>query len=86
MRGLEGFTGKKCKNKHCSPMSNSAWCDINGKNDIFKLHDLCHNPKFKSQKQTTFPPSQFQLEGSGFKNTMRKIFKGTEQNGNNFNN
>ena len=39
---------------------------------------MCHNPKCKCQKQITFSPNQFQLEGSGFKNTMRKIFEGCQ--------
>ena len=37
-----------------------------------------HNPKCKYQKQITFSPNQFQLEGSGFKITMKKIFKGSQ--------
>ena len=53
-------------------MSNSAWCDLNSKADILKLYDLCSNPKFKYQKQITFTPSQFQLEGPGFRSTMKK--------------
>ena len=32
---------------------------------------MCHNPKCKCQKQITFTPKQFQLEGAGFKNTMK---------------
>ena len=31
-------------------MSNAARCDLIGKGDIFKLHALCHNPRFKCQK------------------------------------
>ena len=42
---------------------------------MLKLHDLCSKPKCKTQKQITFAPRQFQLEGSGFKNIMRKVFK-----------
>ena len=44
-------------------MSNSAWFDLNSKSDIIKLHDLCINPKSKCQKQITFNPREFQLEG-----------------------
>ena len=47
-------------------MSNIAWCDLNSKN-ILILHDYCPNPKCKCQKQITFTPEQFQMEGSGFK-------------------
>ena len=52
-------------------MSNSAWGDVNIKCDLFKLHHLCHNPKCKCQKQLTFTPREFQLEGSIFKNTIK---------------
>ena len=58
-------------------MSNSAWCDLNCKGDILKLNDVCHNPKCKCQKQITITLRQFQLEGSGFKSTMKKFFEGT---------
>ena len=39
---------------------------------------MCHNPKCKCQKQITFSPKQFQLEGAGFKNTMEKLFTGSQ--------
>ena len=65
----------KGKNIQCSAMSNSAWCDLNSKRDILKLHDHCSNPKYKCQKLITFTPKSFQLEGAGFKNTMKKNFK-----------
>ena len=35
----------KCKQGHRSAMSNSAWCDLNEKCTVLKLHDMCHNPK-----------------------------------------
>ena len=35
-------------------------------------------------KKITFTPKQFQLEQVGFKNTMKKIFKGTGKMWNNF--
>ena len=31
----------KCKNNQSSPMSNTAWTDLNSKGDILKLHDFC---------------------------------------------
>ena len=65
-------------------MSNSAWCDINENCTVLKLHDMCHNPKCKCQKQITFSPNQFQLEGSGYKNTMKKTFKGSQTTWNRF--
>ena len=45
---------------------------------------MCHNPKCNCQKQITFTPKQFQLEGNGFKNTMKKIFKGSQTAWNKF--
>ena len=51
---------------------------------VLKLHDMCLNPKCKCQKQITFSPNQFQLEGAGFENTMKKIFKGSQTAWNNF--
>ena len=57
-------------------MSTSAWCDLNSERDVLKIHDLCHNPEAKCQKQFTFAPRQFQLEGAGFKNTMKKNIQG----------
>ena len=65
-------------------MSNSAWCDLNKKCTVLKLHHMCHNPKCKCRKQITFSPNQFQLEGAGFKNTMKKISKGSQTAWNKF--
>ena len=65
-------------------MSNSAWCELNKNCTVLKLHDFCHNPKCKCQKQITFSPNQFQLEGIGFTNKMKKIFKGSETDWNKF--
>ena len=60
-------------------MSNVACCDLNSKGDNLKLQDMCRNPKYKSQKQITFTPGQFQLEVDGFRNKLRKIFRGTKK-------
>ena len=49
-----------------------------------KLHDFFHNAKCKGQKQIRFSPNQFQLEGAGFKKTMKKIFKGSQTAWNKF--
>ena len=59
-------------------MGNSAWCDLNKNCTVLKLHDMCHNPKCNCQKQINFSPNHFQLEGAGFKNTMKKIFEGSQ--------
>ena len=77
-RGQDFIKNAKCSHGHGSAMSNSAWCDLNRNCTVLKLHDVCHNPKCKCQKQITFSPNQFQLEGAGFKNTMKKIFKGSQ--------
>ena len=66
------------KTKHCSAMSNSAWCDLNKNCTVSKLHDMCHNPKCNCQKQSTFTPQQFQLEGGSIKSKLKSIFKGKQ--------
>ena len=83
-RGQDFIKNAKCTHGLRSAMSNSAWCDLNKKSTVLKLHDMCHNPKCKCQKQITFSPNQFQLEGAGFKNTMKKIFKGSQTAWNKF--
>ena len=65
-------------------MSKSAWCDLNKNCTVLKLHDMCHNPKCNCQKQITSSPRQFQLEGNGFKNTMKKVFKESQTAWNKF--
>ena len=45
---------------------------------------MCHNPKSNCQKQITFSPKQFQLEGAGFKKTLKKILKGSQTASNKF--
>ena len=77
-RGQDFIKNAKCTHGHRSAMSNSAWCDLNKNCTVLKLHDMRHSPKCKCQKQITFSPNQFQLEGAGFKNTMKKIFKGSQ--------
>ena len=71
-RGEDFIKNAKCTHEHPSAMSNSARCDLNKVFTVLKLHDFCHNPKCKSQKQITFSPRQFELEGAGFENTMKK--------------
>ena len=83
-RGQDFIKNAKCSHGHRSAMSNSAWCDLNKNCTVLKLHDMCHNPKCKCQKQIAFSPRQFELEGAGFKNTMKKIFKGSQTAWNKF--
>ena len=81
----EDFIKKgRCKNIHCSSLSNSAWCDLNSKGDILKLHDKCPNPNCNCQKIITFTPHQYMLEGRSIKSKLHKIFKGTQTVGINF--
>ena len=76
----EGFIkNAKCTHGHRSVMSTSAWCDLNKNFTVLKLHDMCHNPKCKRQKQITFTPKQFQLEGGSIKSTLQKNFRGTRK-------
>ena len=77
-RGESFVKHAKCTHGHRSAMSNSAWFDLNKNCTALKLHDMCHNPKFNCQKQVTFTPEQFQLEGSLIKSRLQKIFKGTQ--------
>ena len=66
-KGSDFIKSGKCSHGHRSAMSSSAWCDLNKNCTVLKLRDMCHNPKCKCQKQITFSPDQFQLEGAGFK-------------------
>ena len=59
-------------------MSNNAWCDLNKDCTVLKLRDMCHNPKCNYQKQITFTPRQFQLEGGSINSKLQKIFRGTQ--------
>ena len=65
-------------------MSNSAWYDLNSKGNILKLHDKCHNLKRNCQKIITVTPNQYMLEGNGYKNTMIKLFEGSQTAWNKF--
>ena len=62
-------------------MLNSAWCDLNSKGDIKKVHDKTPNPKGDCQKVITFTPHQYMLEGGSIKSKLQKIFKGTKKLG-----
>ena len=54
-------------------MSNSAWCDLNSKGNILKLHDKCSNLKCNCQKIITFTANQYMLEGVSIKSKLQKI-------------
>ena len=70
---------------HRSAMSNSSWCDLNKNCTALLLHDMCHNPKCKCQKQITSTPKQFKLEGGSIKSKLQKIFRGTKETWDSFN-
>ena len=78
-KGHDFIKRAKCKNKHCSSMSNSAWTDLNSNGNILKLHDKCPNPKCGCQKIITFTPHQYMLEGGPIKSKLQKIFRGTKK-------
>ena len=69
----------KCKNNHCSSMSNSACTDLNSKGKILKLHDICPNAKCNCQKILTFTPHQYMLEGRSIKSKLQKTSRGTKK-------
>ena len=58
-RGENFIKNAKCKPGHRSAMNNSAWCDLNKKCTVLKLHDICQNPECNCQKPFTFTPKQF---------------------------
>ena len=65
-RGDSFVKSGKFTHGHRSAKINSAWCDLNKNCTVLKLHDMCHSTKCNCQKQITFSPKQFQLEGAGF--------------------
>ena len=65
-------------------MSNSAWCDLNSKGDILKLHDECPNAKCNCQKVIIFTTHQYMLEDGSIKSKLQKSFKGTQTAWNKF--
>ena len=83
-RGQNFIKNARSTHGHRSAMSISAWCDLSKNCTVLKLHDMCHNPKCKCQKQITFTPNQFQLEGGSNKSKLQSIFKRTEKMWNKF--
>ena len=59
-------------------MSSSAWCDLDSKGNISKVHDKCPNPKCNCQKVITFTPYQHLLESGSKKSKLEKIFRVTQ--------
>ena len=56
-------------------MSKSAWCHLNSKGIILKLHDKCPSPECNCQIIITFSPNQIMLEGGSKKGTLKKPLK-----------
>ena len=73
----------KHEKHHRLDMSTFAWCGLS-KNNILRLLDFCANCNCKCQKQNTFRPEQFRMEGAGFENKIKKIFKGSQKSWNFF--
>ena len=59
-------------------MSNSAWCNLNAKGDVLKLHDMCSNPRRQGENQITVTPGQDQFGRAEIKNRLQKGFKGIQ--------
>ena len=78
-KGEDFIKRGKCRNIHCSSMSNTAWNDLNSNGNILKLHDKCPNPKCGCQKIINFTPHQYMLEGGSIKSKLQKIFRGHKQ-------
>ena len=82
-RGEDLIKDANCTHGHRSAKSNTASCDLNKNCFVLELHDICHNSKCNCQKQITFSPKQFRLEGAGYDekniqgllNSLVKIFK-----------
>ena len=74
-RSQDVFKNAKCTHGRPSAMSNSAWCDLNKNCTVLKLHDMCHNPQCKYQKQITFSPNQNMLEGGSIKKNLKQFLK-----------
>ena len=83
-RGSDFIKKGRCKNEHCSSMSNQAWTYLNSQGNILKLHDKCPNPKCGCQKIITFTPHQYMLEGGSIKSKLQKYFGVHKQLGINF--
>ena len=82
MTGGESFIkNAKRTHGHRSAESNSIWCDSNKNCTVLKLHEMCHDLRCNCQKQITFSAGQFQLEGNGFKNTIKKFLWDLKQLG-----
>ena len=60
-------------------MSNLSLCDLDNEVNLLKVQDTFPNTKCKCQKQLTFIPNQFQLEGAGFRNETKKKYIETEK-------
>ena len=83
-KGEDFIKNAKCTHGHRSAMSKSAWCDLNYNCTVLKLHDMCNNTKCRCQKQITFTPKQFELEGGSIRSKVKSLFKGTQTAWNKF--
>ena len=74
----------KCKHGHCSPISSSAWTDLNTACSVLKLHDMCDRNGCKCQNQLTVLPKQYMLPGESIKSKIKHLIGGTEKTGKKF--
>ena len=75
----------KCVHNHCSPLSNSAWTDLNKDNSILKLHDMCANKNCNCQKMLTFTPKQYHAgRWIDIKQNLKKYLREVKKLGINF--
>ena len=84
IKGKNFTENAKCKHGNRSVMSNSAWCGLNGKGDILKLHDKCPKHKCNCQNKITFTTNQFQLDGGSINSQLQNFFKRTQAAWNKF--
>ena len=68
---------RQCKHGDFSALSKTAWWYLKNKGDLLKLHGKHSNNKCSCQKMTIFTSHQFQMEGSGFRSELQKLFEGT---------
>ena len=60
-------------------MSNSAWCDLNSKGRILKLHDKCRYPEKNCQKIITLHHINICSKADRLKVNCKKILRDTNR-------
>ena len=72
---------KESVKKYCLVVSKAAWTDLNKDYTVLTLPDKCPKSRCNCQKQffLLFTFEQYELESSGFRSKMKKIFKRAEK-------